>query len=134
MMQTPVGVDPGGKMDGITFDPWNVTAPRGHAKMSFVPEEPLSTVILREIRDELRATRTDLGGLIQETNARLDQTNARLDQTNLRLERVEETLRDLAAQQLMLTRYVKNVVDRHEEAIADLRERLARIEAKQGSR
>lgn len=87
---------------------------------------------VRETRDEVRRTRDDLSGMIGQTNARLDQTNTRLDQTNARLATVEETLRDLAAQQLILARYVKNVVDRHEEAIADLRERLARVETKLG--
>lgn len=38
--------------------------------------------VLKEIRDELKATRVDLSG-------RIDQTNARLDQTNVRLDRVE---------------------------------------------
>jgi hypothetical protein len=32
----------------------------------------------------------------------------------------------------MLTRYVKNVVDRHEQAIDDLRERLIRLETHLG--
>ena len=96
----------------------------------------LTVAILREIRDEIRSTRTELGAAIGETNSRLDQTNSRLDstnsrldQTNARLERVEDALKDLAAQQLMLTRYVKNVVDRHEQSIAEIRERLARLEA-----
>lgn len=92
---------------------------------------------VRETRDEVKRTRSDLSERIDQTNRRLDETNGRLDETNARLGRVEErlgkveeTLQDLAAQQLMLTRYVKNVVDRHEEAIADLRERLARLETK----
>lgn len=42
----------------------------------------LTVKILGQIRDELRATRSDL-------TSRLDQTNERLDQTNERLERLE---------------------------------------------
>lgn len=42
----------------------------------------LSVKLLGQIRDELKATRTDL-------SSRLDQTNQRLDQTNERLERLE---------------------------------------------
>jgi hypothetical protein len=49
----------------------------------------VTTEILIEIRDEIRATRTDLSTRIDETNARLDQTNGQLDQTNTRLDRVE---------------------------------------------
>lgn len=42
----------------------------------------LTVKILGQIRDELKATRSDL-------SSRLDQTNERLDQTNERLERLE---------------------------------------------
>ena len=88
----------------------------------------LTVAILREIRDEIRGT-----------NGRFDQLGGRVDrlhddlvllrhETNARLEKIEETLRDLAAQQLMLTRYVRNVVDRHEQDLASIKERLARLE------
>jgi predicted nucleic acid-binding Zn-ribbon protein len=87
--------------------------------------EDLTISILREIRDEIRSTRQDLG-------SRIDATNSRLDATNSRLEQVEIALRDLAGQQLLLARYVKNVVDRHEQAIDDLRDRLLRLELKLG--
>ena len=40
-------------------------------------ESDRTVVILREIRDEIKQTRTELTGLIQETNTRLDQTNDR---------------------------------------------------------
>jgi len=49
----------------------------------------LTNQILIEIRDEIRTTRTDLSGRIDETNQRLDQTNQRLDQSNQRLDRLE---------------------------------------------
>ena len=83
----------------------------------------LTVAILREIRDEIRSTRTDL-------NARLDETNTRLAETNTRLEVVETTLSDFSGQHLMLTRYVKNVIDRHDDAIEDLRERVTKLEGR----
>ena len=46
---------------------------------------------------------------------------------------VGETMKDLAAQMLMLTRYVKNVVDRHEQ-VDDLRERMVRAETQLAKR
>lgn len=39
------------------------------------------------------------------------------------------TLRELATQQIMLGRYVKNAADRHDGAIDELRERVTRLEA-----
>ena len=77
----------------------------------------------------LDSMRVELKSEIAGTNARLDQTNERLDQTNERLDHVEEALRDLAGQQLMLGRYVKNAADRHDGAIEDLRERVSRLES-----
>jgi hypothetical protein len=50
-----------------------------------------------------------------------------LEQTHLLR---EISLRDLADQPLILTRVVKNVVDRQDEAIDDLRERMLRVESK----
>lgn len=41
-------------------------------------------------------------------------------------------MRDLAAQMLMLGRYIRNVVDRHEQEISTIKERLARIEEHKG--
>jgi len=110
------------------------------------------TELLRAIWNEMKALGANLGARISDTNARLDQTNARLDQTNVRLEavvttmdrrfgetnaRLDETnsrlgavegaLLDLAAQQLMLGRFMRKLVDTD---IGELRERLARVEAK----
>ncbi len=100
-------------------------------------DSDLTLAILREIRDEIRQTRTELGGSIGETNgrlgetnSRLDETNSRLDETNNRLGKVEATLQELATQQLILTKYVGNVVDRHAGQISDLRERVARLEGR----
>src|SRR5438552_2909687 len=101
------------------------------------PQSEQQTELLRLIWNEMKALGTNLGGRIDElgrtlgaridaTNGRLDDTNARLDETNTRLgvvegtlKVVEDTLKDLAGQQLMLTRYVKHSVDRHDVEIAD---------------
>ena len=97
----------------------------------------LTVAILREIRDEIRTTNSKLdttNGRIdavgEELSARIDgareELSARIDVTNSRLEVVETTLRDLAGQQVMLTRYMKNFVDRHD----SLEERVTRVEAR----
>jgi chromosome segregation ATPase len=104
-------------------------------------ESDVTVAILREIRDEIRgsnirldAVRVELKSEIaeqgQQLRAEVQETNQRLSGVEARLAAVEETLKDLAAQQLMLTRYVKNVVDRHEQSIDDLRERVVRIETR----
>ncbi len=94
----------------------------------------LTHLILREIRDEIRAVNTNLSAKIDgtnhrldETNHRLDETNHRLDETNQRLEVVEHTVNDAATQIVLLARYVKN---KHEKAIDDLQERVSQLEVK----
>jgi hypothetical protein len=93
-------------------------------------ESDVTVAILREIRDEIRGSNVRLDAVRVELKAEIQETNQRLIGVETRLAAVEETLKDLAAQQLMLTRYVKNVVDRHEQSIDDLRERLARLETR----
>ena len=84
------------------------------------------TELLRAIWNEMKAlgknlgSRIDgLGARIDETNERLDkmgrdlgsridQTNVRLDHANLRLDAIENTMQDLATQQLMLGRVVSD--------------------------
>lgn len=101
------------------------------------------TELLRAIWNEMKALgqnlggrldalRTELGARIDQTNARLDQTNARLAGAEDRLGAIEGVLRDLGAQQVLLGRYVKNVVDRHEVSLDEFRERLARLEGPAG--
>ena len=68
----------------------------------------LTVAILREIRDEIRTTRGDLGERLDAVRVEL---KAEIGETNARLTTVEETLKELAAQLLTLTRYVKNVVN-----------------------
>jgi hypothetical protein len=93
----------------------------------------LTHVILREIRDEIVTTRTELKAEISavrtEVTARLDATNERLDVTNERLGVVEYTMQDLASQMLIVSRYVKNTAARNDEAIEDLRTRVDKLEA-----
>jgi hypothetical protein len=92
----------------------------------------LTVTVLREIRDEIRGSNTRLDG----TNTRIDHLEAslggRIDETNNRLSLVEHTLQDLATQQVMLGRYVRNSSDRQETAVEDLRERVGLIETKLG--
>jgi chromosome segregation ATPase len=100
----------------------------------------LSTQILIEIRDEIRATRTDLSSRLDDTNSRLDQTNSRLDQTNSRLDRLERRQVDteirLSTDIVALTgavhdlrdtlledRHLRQTVDDHEQRIRALETR-----------
>jgi chromosome segregation ATPase len=85
--------------------------------------------------EQLKGLRGDIGALredVQGTNARLDQTNARLDQTNARLDNVEETLKDLATQMLILARFVRNIGDKYDRELDEIKERLGRVENKLG--
>jgi septal ring factor EnvC (AmiA/AmiB activator) len=105
-----------------------------------VEPESLTVEILKQIRDEIRTTRVDLVGRIDQTNQRLDQTNQRLDQTNQRLDQtnqrldqVETTLLDLAEQQRFVVRHLKALADRDsrlEREIDDLRSRVDAIESR----
>lgn len=96
--------------------------------------DPTAT-ILRQIRDEIIATRTDLTGELRELRTELKgdlhdlrtELKAELQITNARLEIVEHTVRDAAAQVVLVARYIKNKQD---VAIDDLRERVSRLEAK----
>ena len=97
--------------------------------------ENLTVQILREIRDEIRTTRVDLGSKIDQTNSRLDQTNSRLDQTNNRIDQtnsrldlVEGTLLDLAKQQRFLVRNAKRSTIRETKFIQDVDELRGRLD------
>ncbi len=97
----------------------------------------LTATILRQIRDEIIATRTGLQGELRELRTELKggfhdlrtELKAELQVTNARLEIVEHTMRDAAGQVVMLTRYIKN---KQELAIEELRQRVTRLEAKSG--
>jgi hypothetical protein len=82
--------------------------------------------ILKDIRDEIRGVRTELG-------ARLDVTNERLDVNNQRLDMVESTLLDLAEQQRFVVRYTKAISERDahlEPRVSALETRVGNLESK----
>lgn len=96
----------------------------------------LTVEILKQIRDELITTRTDLGSRIDQTNARLDQTNERLDQTNERLDQTNErlsavadTLLELAGQQRFVVRHLSALTERDRRLEADVDELRTRVDA-----
>jgi hypothetical protein len=93
----------------------------------------LAVQVLREIRDGIRTTNDKLDQTREELGQRIDLTNQRLDVTNQRLDVVETTLKDLAGQQLMLSRFIGNVIDRQEKSLDELRERVAKLEGRVGS-
>ncbi len=96
--------------------------------------------ILREIRDQIVLTRTDLGGRIDETNARVEtlrtDLGGRIDQTNVRLDDVEQTLLELAEQQRFVVRHLDALTTRDrkiETDVESLRVRLDVVEKKLAS-
>ena len=103
-------------------------------------DSDLTLKVLVEMRDELRGTNQRLERLEQqgaETNQRLGVIEKHTSQTNQRLEVIEHTMVDFGTQVVMLGRYTKNSVtrhdgdvDRHDEEIADLRTRVEKLEAK----
>jgi len=90
-------------------------------------DSEITLSVLREIRDAIVATNTNLSARIDGLSNRvetLDQRlTSRIDETNARLTVVEHVVRDAAEQIMFLGRYTKN-------AIEDLRERVSRLEAK----
>jgi chromosome segregation ATPase len=93
--------------------------------------------VLRQIRDEIVTTRTELSaridGVRTELSARIDELGARIDVTNERVERVEHTLLDLAEQQRFVVRHLKTLTDRDrrvEDDITEIRQRLELVEKK----
>jgi hypothetical protein len=107
----------------------------------------LTTQILIEIRDEIRATRVDLSSRIDQTNGRLDQMNGRIDQTNERLDLTNGRLEQVAKRQveaeirlstevvaltgvvrelrdtLLEDRHLRQTVDNHEQRLRQLESR-----------
>ena len=84
----------------------------------------LTIRILQEIRDEQRATRTELKAEIREVNDRLGTFNARF-------EVVETALRDMAEQLVMLARGIKSALEARSDVdrrISDCERRLDLLE------
>jgi hypothetical protein len=97
----------------------------------------ITVQILRQIRDEIVATRTDLGARIDATctslGERIDETNTRLGGTNSRLDTVETTLLELAEQQRFVVRHLGVLTTRDrklEDDVDQLRARVDAIEAR----
>ena len=89
-------------------------------------ESESSISLLRDIRDELRTTRTDLTAGLNGVRAEVHELRDEQRITNERLAAVEHTVADAAAQIVFLGRYVKN---NHDRAIQDLQRRVSRLEA-----
>ncbi len=80
------------------------------------------------------AMHRELKSEIQETNQRLGSVEMRLESLETRVGSVEETLHELAAQQLILGRFVRNASEREGRAIDELRERVVRVEMELASK
>jgi hypothetical protein len=78
-------------------------------------DDALTITVLREIRDEIRETRADLG--------------ARLDQTNQRLGHLEEAMVELAQQQGFVVRWLKAGTRRDRRIEEDLLKLTTRVDA-----
>jgi chromosome segregation ATPase len=82
----------------------------------------LTTRVLIEIRDEIKATRTELA-------ARLDETNTRIDRTNQHLERLEHRV---ASMDLRLTTDIAELTRAFNDEVLfghrELRKRMERCE------
>lgn len=87
----------------------------------------ITTQILIEIRDQIIATRTDLTAELQAVKTEL---KAEIAKTNVRLDATNEKLESLEAKVDAIGRYAKNISRRHEKAIDELRERVAKLEAR----
>lgn len=83
------------------------------------------------LRAEVGGLRSDVGGLrtdVGELRVEVRGTNERLDHANLRLDTVETTIRDLAAQMLLLGRFVRHVGDKYDGELESIKDRLATVE------
>lgn len=89
-------------------------------------DSEITTTILRQIRDEIIATRTELKSELRETRAEL---KAEISVTNERLTIVEHTVEHAA---LQIGEFVQHIKTQHAGAIDDLRKRVTRLEKKVG--
>ncbi len=92
--------------------------------------------ILKDIREEIRATNQRLDATNQRLDVsieRLDLTIARLDVTNERLDTVGSTLLDLVEQQRFVVRYTRALSEpdtRLERRVDELEIRMEKLETK----
>ncbi len=92
-------------------------------------DSELTIAILQDIRDGIRSLDERLTTRIDVTNQRLDGTNQRLETVDARVTLVANAVTDAASQLLLLGRYLRN---KTEVEVADLRERVAKLEVKVG--
>lgn len=100
--------------------------------------DDLTVEILKQIRDGVFATNARLDSMndrIDQTNSRLDQTNSRLDQMIIRLDRVEQgvsdfgkIMRHIALDQAKHERFHSQHMNVLEQDVADLKERVRKLE------
>jgi chromosome segregation ATPase len=89
--------------------------------------------ILRGIRDEIRAMRTDVNERLEGLGVRIDETNARLDQTNARLDVHEQALGKLVREVHTLNERMDNfLTGAHRQEHEELKARLDRLERRAG--
>ena len=85
------------------------------------------------VKFEISALKTGLAGVKAEVagvRSEVVEVREAVGVTNQRLGIVEETLRDLAAQMPLLARFVRNVGDRYDHELDEVKARLTRVEAK----
>jgi len=99
----------------------------------------LTVQILRQIRDEIVTTRSELSTRIDRTNERIDgmrgELSGQIQQTNLRVDKVEHALLDLAEQQRFVVRHLQAPTTRDrrlEDEVGELRGRIEVVEKKVG--
>lgn len=91
----------------------------------------LTVTILREIRDEQRATRGEIAGLREDLSGLRRELHEHIVRTDGRFEVLEMTLKDLAEQMVMLARGIRSALDvraDHERRLVDVERRLDVIE------
>jgi hypothetical protein len=99
------------------------------SKGPMMSDSPLTLAVLREIRDEIKSTRTEFTG---ELRAVGEDLGRRIDGTNERVGLVENTLLELAQQQRFTVRYTRTMAERGssvEDEVADLKRRVGVLEA-----
>jgi len=74
---------------------------------------------LKGLRGDITQLRGDVAGVRDEVRL-----------TNARLGKVEDTLQDLAAQMLILARFVRNVGEKYDRELDGIKDRLGRLETK----
>ena len=113
--------------------PARLSRARYHGEIVMTEPADLTIQILREIRNEIVTSRHDVGERIDmlrtELGGRIDQTNARIDQTNVVVEKVEHALLDLAEQQRFMVRHLRALTSRDRTIEADVEQLHVRLDA-----